>query len=172
VPAREIERFVVEQVKCIGQDTDLLAETLEQCRHQREESIKALESERLALERELRRLDSQLRQLAAKAGQNGVAADRMADIQDRIRVAEQRATEVRDKIIRMGRELVDGREVAQACSLFEPVWDTLASREQARILHLLIQRVDYDGVKGNISITFHPTGIKTLADELSEEAIA
>ncbi|NLE57407.1 MAG: recombinase family protein [Planctomycetes bacterium] len=172
VPAREIERFVVEQVKCIGQDTDLLAETLEQCRHQREESIKALESERLALERELRRLDSQLRQLAAKAGQNGVAADRMADIQDRIRVAEQRATEVRDQIIRMGRELVDGREVAQACSLFEPVWDTLASREQARILHLLIQRVDYDGVKGNISITFHPTGIKTLADELSEEAIA
>ncbi|HON69193.1 MAG TPA: hypothetical protein PLS23_22165 [Phycisphaerae bacterium] len=56
--------------------------------------------------------------------------------------------------------------------LFEPVWDTLAPREQARILHLLIQRVDYDGVNGNVSITFHPTGIKTLADELNEETTA
>ncbi|GMV96225.1 MAG: hypothetical protein AMXMBFR83_05930 [Phycisphaerae bacterium] len=177
VPAREIERFVVEQVKCIGRDTDLLAETLEQCRHQREESIKALESEKLGLERELRRLDGELRQLAAKAGlsacdaqagQNGVAADRLADVQERIRVAEQRASEVRDRIIRAGRELVDAQEVAQACSLFEPVWETLAPREQARILHLFIQRVDYDGANGNVSITFHPTGIKTLADELNE----
>jgi site-specific DNA recombinase len=55
VPAREIERFVVDQVKCIGRDTNLLTETLEQCRHQREESIRGLESEKLALERELRR---------------------------------------------------------------------------------------------------------------------
>jgi site-specific DNA recombinase len=170
VPAREIERFVIEQVNCIGQDTDLLAETIEQCRYQQEESIKTLESEKLALERELRRLDDELRLLAARTGGNGVATDRMADVQDRIRVAEQQATEVRDQIIRRGRELVDSQEVAQACSLFEPVWDTLAPREQARILHLLIQRVDYDGVNGNISITFHPTGIKTLADELNEEA--
>ena len=150
----------------------LMAETLEQCRHQREESIRGLESEKLALERELRRLDGELRQLAAKAGQNGVAADRLADVQDRIRLAEQQASQVRDRIIRAGRELVDAQEVARACSLFEPVWDTLAPREQARILHLLIQRVDYDSVNGNVSITFHPTGIKTLADELNEETTA
>jgi len=56
--------------------------------------------------------------------------------------------------------------------LFEPVWDTLAPRERARILHLLIEHVDYDGENGNVSITFHPTGIKTLADELSEEVAA
>jgi len=29
--------------------------------------------------------------------------------------------------------------------------------------------VDYDGENGNVSITFHPMGIKTLADELCEE---
>jgi len=68
---------------------------------------------------------------------------------------------------------VDAREVAQACSLLDPVWETLTAREQARILHLLIERVDYDGVNSNVSITFHPTGIKTLADELKEqEALA
>jgi hypothetical protein len=27
--------------------------------------------------------------------------------------------------------------------------------------------VDYDGAKGKVAITFHPPGIKTLADELA-----
>ena len=100
------------------------------------------------------------------------ATSPLADLHDRIHVSEQRATEVREQIIRLGRELVDACEVAQACSLFEPVWDTLAPREQARILHLLTERVDYDGENGNVLITFHPTGIKTLAGEFSEEVAA
>ncbi len=60
-------------------------------------------------------------------------------------------------------------EVGAACSLFDPLWETLSAREQARILHLLIERIDYDGVNGTVSITFHPTGIKTLADELAQQ---
>ena len=168
VPAPEIERFVVEQVKSIGRDTDLLAETLEQSRHQREESIKELEAEKRSLERQLNRYSTELRELAGRLATNGTATDRMADLQDGIRTAEQRATEVREQIIVLSRELVDAREVAQACSLFDPVWETLTAREQARILHLLIERVDYDGVNSNVSITFHPTGIKTLADELGQ----
>jgi site-specific DNA recombinase len=71
---------------------------------------------------------------------------------------------VREQIIVLSRELVDARE---ACSLFEPLWETLSAREQARILHLLIERVDYDGPNAKVAITFHPTGIKTLADELT-----
>ena len=116
---------------------------------------------------------SRFASFAGRLATNGTATDRMADLQDRIRAAEQRATEVREQIIVLSRELVDAREVAQACSLFDPVWETLTAREQARILHLLIQRVDYDGDNGSVSVTFHPTGIKTLAEELKEqEAIA
>ncbi len=46
--------------------------------------------------------------------------------------------------------------------LFDPVWETLTPREQARVIRLLVQRVDYDGEKGTVSVTFHPAGIKTL----------
>lgn len=52
---------------------------------------------------------------------------------------------------------------------FDPVWETLTLREQARMLRLLIQRVDYDGDKGTVSVTFHPTGIETLSREMAEE---
>ena len=30
---------------------------------------------------------------------------------------------------------------------------------------LLIEQVDHDGRQGNVSITFHPTGIRTLMQE-------
>jgi site-specific DNA recombinase len=168
VPAPELERFVVEQVKTIGKDTNLLAETLEESRRQREEAIGKLEDEKRTLERELHRHNAELRELAAKGRSNGVTTDRMADVQDRIKIAEQRTTEVREQIVALSRELVDAREVGEACALFDPLWDTLTAREQARILNLLIERIEYDGVNGTVSITFHPTGIKTLADELAQ----
>jgi len=63
---------------------------------------------------------------------------------------------------------VDEREVARALALFDPVWETLSPREQARVIRLLVQRVDYDGERQTVSVTFHPAGVKTLADELEE----
>jgi site-specific DNA recombinase len=51
--------------------------------------------------------------------------------------------------------------------LFAPVWQGLSPGEQARVLGLLVQRVDYDGARGTVSITFHPAGIQALADELA-----
>jgi len=173
VPAPELERFVVEQIKAIGKDTNLLDETLEESRRQREVAIDKLEVEKRTLERELHRHNAELRVLAAKGKSNGVTTDRMADIQDRIMITEQRATEVREQIVALSRELVDAREVGEVCSLFDPIWDTLTTREQARILHLLIERIDYDGTNSTVSITFHPSGIKTLADEFAmQEATA
>jgi hypothetical protein len=38
--------------------------------------------------------------------------------------------------------------------------------EQARVVRLLVSRVDYDGNQGKASITFQPLGLKTLAGEM------
>ena len=38
--------------------------------------------------------------------------------------------------------------------------------EQARVVRLLVSRVDYDGNQGKASITFQPLGLKTLAGEI------
>ena len=138
VPAPEIEQFVVDQIKGVGKDTEIANETLERSRQQREEAIGKLETEKRTLERDLHRHNSELRKLAAEAKRDGVATDRMADLQDRIRETEQRATEVREQIARLSRELVDANEVAEASAMFDPLWETLSAREQGRILQLLI----------------------------------
>jgi hypothetical protein len=35
------------------------------------------------------------------------------------------------------------------------------------VLELLIERVEYDGQHGSVSLTFHPCGIKALTQELA-----
>jgi len=145
IPAPEIERFVVDQVRAVGKDSTLLAETLKEVRTAGQARIKELQAEERGLKREFKKHSAELRELAGRLATNGTATDRMADLQDRIRAAEQRATQVREELIALGRQVVDEKEIAKALTLFDPVWDTLAPREQVRVIHLLVQRVVYDG---------------------------
>jgi site-specific DNA recombinase len=46
---------------------------------------------------------------------------------------------------------------------FEGLWETNQPREQVRLAKLLIDRVDFDGVAGNVAITFHDTGLQSLS---------
>ena len=63
---------------------------------------------------------------------------------------------------------VDEHELADAMAAFDPVWDALKPNERARVLELLIETVVYDGAEGKVAVTFRPTGIKTLAQEMAE----
>jgi len=54
-----------------------------------------------------------------------------------------------------------------AVSRFEPVWDSLTPAEQARLVHLLVAQVAFDGRKGTLAVTFRPTGIKAFAGQLA-----
>jgi len=168
VPALEIEKFVVDQIRALGRDEALVAETIRQAREQGQKRIGELEAEREALERQLARDNAALRKVASEAPRSGHAPERMADLQDRIRTAEQQATRVREELIALKGELVHEAEAVRALAQFDPIWDTLSPREQARIIHLLVEQVSYDGEKGTVSVTFHRSGIKTLTQEFAE----
>jgi site-specific DNA recombinase len=161
IPAGEIEPFVVEQIRCIGRDERLVAETVRQAQRQTDASIKQLATEQAALMRELKRHHAELQQVAGDPAK----VAHVADLHERIRTAERRASEVAIEVDGLQRGRVDARDVATALAQFDPVWDALSPREQARVIQLLVERVDYDGCEGQISITFHPTGIRALAAE-------
>jgi site-specific DNA recombinase len=176
VPAAEIERFVVDQVRRVANDPGLLADTLRATWRQSQERIDALETERRALERELKRCTAEVHQLAPRAALDGdtTATARLADLQDRIRAAERRGTEIREEALALTRERVNERDLATAFDEFDPLWTVLTPREQARVVQLLVERVSYDGGKGKVAVTFHAAGIKTLAREraVGEEVCA
>jgi hypothetical protein len=66
---------------------------------------------------------------------------------------------------------LDEGEVIEALGALEPVWDELYPAEQARILRLLIERIDV--APDGISVTLHAAGIRNLVAELADqEALA
>ncbi len=167
VPAGEMDRFVLGQIRRVGRDPGLVAETLRAARRQAEQSVERLKTERKAVARELKRYAAEVQGLIEHVAGDGdgetLATARLADLQDRLSAAERRVTEIDEEVAALSRELVDEDELATALLRFDPVWESLTPHEKARIVHLLVQRVSYDGAKGKVAVTFRPTGIKTLA---------
>jgi site-specific DNA recombinase len=150
---------------------------LDQARSQAMEETAALKSDARIAEREIGRIHGEIAKVATDAATNAHAASRLAELHERLREAEQRLTELRDQAERARRGVVTKAEVDSALEAFTPFWDALSPREQARVLQLLIQRVDYDGANGKIAVTFHANGIRTLgqngvADGLEVDACA
>jgi site-specific DNA recombinase len=171
IPAAEIERLVVEQIRAVGRDPALLSATLKHARKGAKEALATLETERAALERELRRDYREVRSLASEAASsNGSAASRLGDLNDRIRAGEEAMTALRERTVALSRQVVDEREVAKAMAAFDPVWETLSPKEQARVVRLLVQQVEYDGATGTVSLTFQPEGLQALAAQVEEVA--
>ena len=92
---------------------------------------------------------------------------RLAELQQRVTLVAGRVQKVREQIRAVHDGLLDEGQAATALALFDPLWESLPPGEQARVLALLVQRVDYDEAKGKVAITFQPAGIRALADELA-----
>ena len=64
-----------------------------------------------------------------------------------------------------GAQGTDASRLASVFSVLDPVWETLFSREQARIVRLLLERVEYDGRKGTLALSIRPGGVQALIEE-------
>jgi len=170
VPATEIENFVVERIRCIGSDPVLQDEVFAQARQQDEARLTELEAEGRGLEKDMARWHAQVRSHAAacKGGEeDGAALGFLADLQERIRQGEQQLVRVKEQGHALRRRQLHEADVKAALGQFGPVWGSLTPGEQARLVQLLVEGVEFDGKAGKVAITFHPAGIKTLADELT-----
>ena len=60
----------------------------------------------------------------------------------------------------------DPADLRRALTLFDPVWEVLHAREQARVLKLLLEGIGFDGPAGTAVVGFRATGIRALAEEI------
>ncbi|MBP3954770.1 recombinase family protein [Gemmata sp. G18] len=168
IPAEPIEGFVVERVRGVGRDPELLRQVLEQAREKGAARTAELEAEHRGLEKDLRAWHGEVRRLSVqlKPGEdNWPLVARLADLHARIEAAEHRAAKVREHIRTVTSQLIPEDDAARALAAFDPVWGTLTPLERARVIALLVEKVEYDGRDGQVTVSFHPTGIKALADE-------
>jgi site-specific DNA recombinase len=169
IPAQPIEQLVVEQIQRLGRDPLVLERMLTQVRQQDEARVAEWESERIGLERDLLRGQSEVRKLLAEVGSGecgGGAVTRWAELQARLAQIEQRLARLRGQMEALQQERLDEAAAREALSGLVPAWESMTLDEQARVVRLLVSRVDYDGQQGKASITFQPWGLKTLAGEI------
>lgn len=166
--AQQIEDSVIENVRAMARNPQIVLETLRAVREQSAVGATELRAELQAGERELRRLNADLVRVAATTG-NGMRVDRMADLQERIGSIERRMSEIRAELGVMDANSVTEDEVAEALRAFDPVWKSLNTNEQTRIVRMLIERVGYDGRTGKVAVTFRSAGFKALCEGNHEE---
>jgi site-specific DNA recombinase len=166
LPAGEIEKFVVDRVRAIGTDTTLRAEVLRQARAATQEQADRLAGDRRGLETELRRHAAEVKRLVGSTQRASATTARLAELQELTTDTEQRLAEVKAQQAALERDRVDEADLTAALAAFDPIWDSLTPREQARVIHLLVERVAYDGTHETVAVTFRPGGIKVLAQEV------
>ena len=169
LPAGEIEQFVVDQIRHIGQDPNLVRETFGQARRHVAERITELGAELATIHRQRQRDEAELKRLAGDIEGDSALA-RLADLQERLQLAGERSSAVTAELDELKADQINEADVAKALAEFDTVWQVLAPREQSRVLHLLIEGIDHDGATGDVTLTFRLTGITSLSDIYEETA--
>ena len=164
LPAHDIETFVIDQIRCIGRDPEVIGETIRQARLQTTQRMDLLTEEQNRLEKEQAKYERST-QLVISSDHATKDTHKLAELQSRLQPIEQRLTTIRNELQTLERELIDENDVGRALAEFDTLWQSLKVAEQTRLIRLLIERVDYSGEEGTIAITFQPTGIRTLIEQ-------
>jgi site-specific DNA recombinase len=114
------------------------------------------------LRRQLGNDHEKLRAIAANLTNSRRVAG-LPELQTRIDAAEDRLKLIALEQQSLIDQSIDSADVRRLLGSFEGLWKTIQPREQVRLVKLLIDRVDFDGVAGNVAITFHDTGLQSLS---------
>lgn len=173
VPADEIERLVVEQIRSIGTNRQLLDSIVRQ-------TVKGARQDVADRERGLREaaatiagLQRELRELAGDPDPTNTAAIlRLSDLRDRLRLADEHQQRAERELDAARSMVRNERAMEDAIRGFDALWDNLKPKERIRLVSLLVERVDYDGTEGTVTVTFRPGGISAWTAEYAGEEAA
>ena len=166
LPAQEIEDFVVEQIRKLARDPDLIREVFEESIRQRQEHLTRLESERKRLTKQRRQKGEEIRRLvSAIAGTTRPSqslSERLAELEQWAADVDRRLEEINAQVTTLRAQSIDIDGVTAALQEFEAVWGVLTFTEQGHLVQSVIRRATYDhgGQSCRISLrgATHPGG--------------
>ena len=169
VPAGEIERFVVDQIRTIGKDPALLKQTFIEVQQRNHVECKRLSDEQKSLARQMRDDHAKLQAIVANPNITSKLSG-LSEIQSRLETAACRSQQITAELAVLEAQKIDDQQITTVLAGFDNLWQTLPPKEQVRLVRLLIERVSFDGPGGNVAITFHPTGLQSLTENQLEHA--
>jgi site-specific DNA recombinase len=164
LPAQDLEQFVVDQIRALGHDDALMAESVRRAQDRLRERVRDLQTTRESLLERLEACRGELREVVDSARDRNGSTARASGLREEIRALSADERRLNARIAAMQDRLLDEDELAGAFEAFDPMWEALTVAEQERFVHLLIRAVEYDAENETISVTFHAAD-----EELVEE---
>ena len=153
---------MVGQIQKLSQDPCVVRDTLGQARLQASQQAERLKLEKRSLEREIREEYKQLHELARSQETEPLQRETQRSIQSK----ELRHSEIGEQLHGLENLVIEEADVLAALAKFDEVWKALSLRERSRVIHLVVERVTYDGRSSSLSITYHSLGLMAFVDEL------
>lgn len=156
LPAQQIEDFIVGRVRALGTDGEFLEQTMAEFRRMEVEGRASLEREY----RELAVAHRHWRDTLAKLDKDNPDC---ADLRAKLLGHEERMDVLQKEMKRLDAEQIPEDKLIATLTDFDAVWDAMLPAERERVLRLLIERVDYYGDDGTVTVHFRRSGFRSLA---------
>jgi len=157
VSAPVIEQAVVEQIRGIAANSDVVGDVVRQLDEQRVAGVDGLEREKRIIAKELQSLGEEAVSLVGMTGKLGT---------DRMAVLERQHRDVRDQLAESIGQTVDAESVRKTPREFDGIWAEMTPREQEKFVKTLVERVTYDGATCTVTVGFRTAGIRQLCVEV------
>jgi site-specific DNA recombinase len=156
VSAPSVEDAVVESIRRVGVNPEVLAETARVARQHLAEIVTGLRRELNTRNGRIKNLKSQIARL-----RNSDAA-RLAEVQEQLAAGENRAEQLRKEILRREKQKIDEKELQRTMESFDEVWKAMNLDEQRDLLGQLVEKVGYDARTGKVTVSFKSAVVKEL----------
>ncbi|MHC2066129.1 recombinase family protein [Bremerella sp. T1] len=154
LPATEIERAVIDEIRMIAQDQDLQREVFNRVKSLLEEDREGITRSITNLTRQLSKDHNELQRLSDSPDPSNAIANCIAGLHERIHQNETELNRLRGKVAEQTERSIEKDEVIAALNDFDQLWDTLRPREQQRVLALLVSRIEFNAADNSIKIDF------------------
>jgi len=167
VPAGEIERAVIEQLRAVFEAPEVVATTVWAAREQREARLEEVTHQHAEATAALAALRVEAQRLMSGVyGDSALVAGRLAELTAQVEEQERAATAA-DQEMQALSSRVGENEVIDALSSLDPVWEELFPAEQERIVQLLVRRVEVS--PDGLDLELRAEGLESLALELRSQ---
>jgi site-specific DNA recombinase len=163
VSAEVLESFVVDQIREIGRDPDLVAATFAEVQRQAVERHESLKNE-------AGRLESQIAGIYQRLAQASSRPDELATLNAEVDERQRRLAQVRLQIETTGRQRAHVGDVRRALLEFDEVWGALTRREQGELLRHVLEGVEFDGKSEEVTLASRFGRLAGMDNQLVEEA--
>lgn len=154
VPVALIEPAVVERIRAIGRDPQLVEATIAAARREHDARVPELEADAKRLDASIVLKDRERAKLIAAIASGGPAS-LTADVEAidaEIETLTAQADHARDEAALLRAHQIDEGELRRVLADFDALWASMLVRDRERVLRLLVTSLSFDGRSGAVEL--------------------